>query len=133
MPKTRIVPPKWQAHNKYSAGFKVSGGALVVLSGKGAVDADGNIVGVGDMVAQTRWVMDMLGHMLEVGGATMNDVIKSVIYVTDVKSFFEDAWPVYASYFKDDYPAATLVGVTELAFPELLVEIDFTAFIPDGH
>lgn len=133
MGKVRIVPPQWKAHHKYSAGFRVSGGSLIVLSGKGAVDPDGNIVGVGDMVAQTRWVMDMLAHMLEAGGATMNDVIKSVIYATDVKSFFERAWPIYAGYFRDDYPAATLVGVTELAFPELLVEIDLTAFVPDPH
>jgi 2-iminobutanoate/2-iminopropanoate deaminase len=131
MGKERIVPPQWKAHNKYSAGFKVSDGGLVILSGKGAVDADGNIIAIGDMVEQTRWVMDMLGHMLEMGGASMNDVIKSVIYTTNVKYFFEEAWPVYASYFEDDYPAATLLGVTELAFPELLVEIDLTAFVPN--
>jgi enamine deaminase RidA (YjgF/YER057c/UK114 family) len=131
MGKEKIIPKNWKAMQKYAAGYKVSGGSLLVLSGKGAVGPDGAIVAKGDMAGQTRYVMETIRHMLESGGATLNDVIKTTIYVKGVKDFFPQVWDVYASYFEGDYPAATLVGVTELAYPDLLIEIDVTAFVPE--
>ena len=131
MAKEKIIPKNWKAMQKYAAGYKVSGGSLLVLSGKGAVGADGAIVAKGDMAGQTRFVMETIQHMLESGGATLNDVIKTTIYVKGVKDFFPQVWDVYASYFEGDYPAATLVGVTELAYPDLLIEIEVMAFVPE--
>lgn len=132
MAREKIVPKDWKAMQKYAAGYKVSGGSLLVLSGKGAVDPEGNIVAKGDMAGQTRYVMENIRHMLESGGATLKDVIKATIYVKGVKDFFPQVWDVYASYFEGDYPAATLVGVPELAYPDLLIEIDVMAFVPEG-
>lgn len=133
MVKEKIIPKNWKAMQKYAAGYRVSGGSLLVLSGKGAVDPEGNIVAQGDMAGQTRYVMETIRQMLEAGGATLNDVIKTTVYVKGVKDFFPQVWDVYASYFEGDYPAATLVGVTELAYPDLLIEIDVMAFVPDAR
>ena len=130
MTKEKLIPAKWKAMQKYAAGYKVSNGSLIVLSGKGAVDSEGKTVAKGDMVGQTKYIMEIIQDMLKAGGATLNDVIKATVYVKDVKAFFPEVWDVYASYFETDYPAATLVGVTELAYPDLLIEIDVMAFIP---
>lgn len=131
MAKEKIIPANWKAMQKYSAGFKVSNGSLIVLSGKGAVDPDGKIVGKGDMAAQTAYIMETIKEMLKAGGATLNDVIKTTVYVKNVGDFFPRVWDVYANYFEKDYPAATLVGVTELAYPDLLIEIDVMAFVSE--
>ena len=132
MTKEQIIPSTWKAMQKYSAGFKVSNGSLLVFSGKGAVAPDGAIVAKGDIIGQTQWVMEVIKDMLAAGGATFKDVIKTMIYVKDVSSFFPDVWDVYASYLEEPYPAATLVGGVELAYPDLLIEIEVTAFVPEN-
>ena len=131
MGRDKIIPSKWKAMQKYAAGYKVSNGSLIVLSGKGAVDSEGNIVAKGDMVGQTKYVMETIRHMLESAGASLDHVIKATIYVRGIKDFFPQVWDVYASYFEGDYPAATLVGINELAYPDLLIEIDVMAFVPE--
>jgi reactive intermediate/imine deaminase len=112
-----------------SQGVKVTGGTTVYTSGQVARNSQGEVVGVEDAGAQTRQVLENLKSVLAEAGATLDDIVKVVVYVTDVDDFTA-IHKVRAEYFKDDYPASTLVEVSALAGPELLVEIEAIAVIP---
>lgn len=104
------------------------GGRLVFCSGAVAFDADGNVVGVGDIVAQTRQVMDNLRLALRAGGASFADVVKITNYVIDVSDYGKVA-PVREEYLTKPYPASTMVEVKALMIPELLIEIEAVAVV----
>lgn len=106
------------------------GGRLVYCAGAIAVDADGRVVGNGDMGAQTRQVMENLRLALEAAGAGFDDVVKITTYVTDVARYDELA-PVRAEYLIEPFPASTMIEVQGLMFPELLVEIEAIAIVYD--
>jgi enamine deaminase RidA (YjgF/YER057c/UK114 family) len=106
------------------------GGKLVFCAGTVALDADGEIVGEGDIVAQTRQVMENLRLALEAAGATFADVVKIVNYVTDVTEYRKIA-PVRAEYLTEPYPVSSMVEVSGLMYPELLIEIEATAVVHD--
>jgi len=107
-------------------------GKLVLVAGQVALDADGNVVGEGDVVAQTRQVMENIRLALEAAGATFADVVKITNYITDVGEFSKMA-AVRREYLREPYPASTLVEVQALMFPELLIEIEAMAVVPDGR
>ena len=107
------------------------GGRLVYCAGAVALDADGNIVGEGDIVAQTRQTLENLKLALEAAGATFEDVVKINSYVTDF-SLFPQIAPVRAEYLKEPYPASTTVEVSALIFPELMIEIEAIAIVHDA-
>lgn len=106
-------------------------GRIVFVSGAIAVDVDGNVVGTGDIVAQTRQVMENLRIALAAAGATFADVVKITNYVTD-KSEYAEIAPIREEYLKEPYPASTLVEVASLIFPGLKIEIEATAVVSDG-
>jgi 2-iminobutanoate/2-iminopropanoate deaminase len=103
-------------------------GKLVFCAGQVALDADGRIVGVDDIVAQTRQVMENLRIALEAAGATFADVVKVINYITDVDNFSKMA-EVRREYLAEPYPVSTLVQVPALMFPELLIEIEAIAVV----
>ena len=107
------------------------GGRLVYCSGAVSLDADGNVVGEGDVEAQTRQTLDNLKLALEAAGATFEDVVKINSYVTDF-SLFPQIAPVRAEYLKEPYPASTTVEVSALIFPELMIEIEAIAIVHDA-
>ena|SRR5687767_10654036 len=104
-------------------------GELVFVAGQIALDAEGNFVGVGDVEAQTRQVMDNLGLALAAVGAGFGDVRKINSYVIDFADYPKIA-PIRAEYLKEPYPASTMVEVSALLFPELLIEIEAIAVVP---
>jgi enamine deaminase RidA (YjgF/YER057c/UK114 family) len=106
------------------------GGRFVFCAGTVAFDEDGQIIGVGDIVAPTRQVMENLKLALAAGGATFADVVKIVNYVTDVTEYPKIA-PVRAEYLTEPYPVSTMVEVSGLMVPELLIEIEATAVVHD--
>ena len=112
-----------------SQGVKVTGGTTVYTSGQVARNSQGEVVGVEDAGAQTRQVLENLKSVLAEAGATLDDIVKVVVYVTNVDDFAE-VHRVRAEYFQKDYPASTLVEVSALAGPDLLVEIEAVAVIP---
>jgi len=88
MEKTYLQPnnvPK--PAGDYSQGLKVKGGTLVVISGQVAWDAQGNLVGKGDLEAQTRQVFENLKNMLASAGATFSDVVKLGIFLKNREDF----------------------------------------------
>ena len=104
-------------------------GSLVFTAGQVAFDREGNVVGKGDVKAQTRQTLLNLKTVLEEGGATLADVMKTTVYLADIAHFAEMN-EVYTEFFGDQKPARTTVEA-RLARPELLVEIEAIAVIAD--
>ena len=107
-------------------------GPLVFVAGQVALNADGEVVGAGDIVAQTRQVMENLRTGLEAAGGTFTDVVKVVNYITDVDLFAQMA-AVRKQYLVAPFPVSTLVEVSALMLPELLIEIEAIAVVPEDR
>jgi 2-iminobutanoate/2-iminopropanoate deaminase len=110
----------------FSAGVKVRAGQLIFVSGQVARNAAGETVGRGDIRAQTRQALENVKAVLEAAGATMDDIVKVTVFVTDVRHLAA-IHEVRAEYFRKDYPASTLVEVKSLVSPELMIEIEAIA------
>jgi reactive intermediate/imine deaminase len=104
-------------------------GRVLHISGHVSQDADGNTVGVGDITAQTRQVLDNIAKVLDSVGGRMSDIVKVTVFVTDM-SMLDEIHRVRSEYFTQPYPASTLVQVTSLVRPEYLIEIEAIAVIP---
>ena len=112
----------------YSNVVTTGPGRLVFVAGQIAFDANGELVGAGDIAAQTRQVMENIRLALEAAGATFADVVRVVNYITDVSLFGEMA-AVRKEYLVEPYPASTLVEVSALLFPDVLIEIEAIAVV----
>jgi 2-iminobutanoate/2-iminopropanoate deaminase len=120
---TRIV----QGHVLYSHVVVVEGRRTIFIAGQLARDRQGNVVGAGDMRAQIRQVGENLKAALAAAGATLNDLVKTTTYVTDIEEFFKHV-DVRMEYF-GALPTSTTVEVRRLAHPDLLVEVEAIAVI----
>ena len=126
MPKSVIKSPKLsQPRGIFSHGTKA--GNLVFISGMVAFDAQGQVVGKGDIKVQTRQALENIKAALEEAGAILDDVTKVTVYVTNIVEHFSQIHEVRAQYFTKDYPASTMVEVKALAHPDLLIEIEAIA------
>lgn len=110
----------------FSQGIRV--GDTIYLSGQVGMDRDGNVVGKGDMAAQTRQTIENIRLLLAAEGANLDDVVKVTMYVTDM-SQADAARAVREEYFTTFPPASTGVEVKGLADPDLLIEIDAIAVV----
>ena len=110
-----------------SQGIAVPAGRMVFASGQVARDVDGSLVGPGDIRAQTRKTLENLQAVLAEGGATMDDVVKVTVFVTNLSEHFAAIHEVRREFFKSDYPASTLVEISSLVDPEMLIEIEAIA------
>ena len=108
----------------------VSGGRVVFVSGQLALDKDGNTVGKGDMRAQLRQVGENLKASLEAAGATLDDIVKTNTYVTDMDAFF-GCMDVRREYLGPGFPTSTTVEVSRLADPDMMIEIEAVAVVDD--
>jgi 2-iminobutanoate/2-iminopropanoate deaminase len=120
---TRLV----QGHMLYSHVVVVEGRRTIFLAGQLARDRQDNVVGTGDMRAQIRQVGENLKAALAAAGATLNDLVKTTTYVTDIEEFFKHI-DVRMEYF-GALPTSTTVEVRRLAHPDLLVEVEAMAVI----
>lgn len=109
---------------KISQGFVA--GDFIFLSGQAAIDKTGNLIGIDDFDAQAGQVMANIDELLAAAGATLDNIVKVTIYLTDMSNF-DKILTLRERYFKAPYPADTIVEVTSLALPELMIEIDVTA------
>jgi enamine deaminase RidA (YjgF/YER057c/UK114 family) len=128
----RIINPwTWQDQFGYVQANEVSGvQRTLICSGQVSINAEGRPVHPEDMGAQLNQTLDNLETVLREAGAELSDVVRLNFYTTDVDRFFE-AYGVAAGRLAEAgcQPASTLLGVTRLAFPELLVEIEATAVV----
>jgi reactive intermediate/imine deaminase len=109
----------------YSACTKA--GNLVFVSGMVSLNADGEIVGRGDIRAQTYQVLDNVNAVVEAAGAKMSDITTTAVYITDLANFAAMN-EIYKSYFPADPPARATVKA-DLVNKDFLVEIDAFAVI----
>jgi|TARA_B100001971_G_C17993063_1_gene433345 enamine deaminase RidA (YjgF/YER057c/UK114 family) len=126
----RIINPwTWQDQLGFVQANEVSGvQRRLICSGQTSVDADGSPVRAGDMAGQINQALDNLETVLSGAGFKLSDVMRLNYYTTDVDGLMEAAEVLGRRLGKADCRAAsTLLGVTRLAFPELLVEIEATA------
>lgn len=107
-------------------------GRVLHISGHVSLDMGGNIVHEGNIVAQTRQVLENIRSVLASVGGTMADIQKMTIYVTDLSRLI-DLRAVQAEFFALPYPASTLVQVSALVRPEYLIEIEAVAVIPEDR
>lgn len=106
----------------------VRAGDTIYVSGQASLDGEGRLVGAGDVVAQTRQVLDNMKRVLAAAGATLDDVVKVTVYLArcaDRPKVNE----VRKAYFGANRPASTLIGISEFAIPGMLVEIDAVAVV----
>lgn len=113
-----------------SQGVATPAGQMVFASGQVARDVDGQLVGRGDIRAQTRKTLQNLQAVLAEGGATMDDVVKVTVFVTNLSEHFAAVHEIRAEFFTSEYPASTLVEVSQLVDPEMLIEIEAIAVLP---
>ena len=126
----RTNPPTLSKPTGYTHIVEVNGPARTVyISGQIAFDTDGKIVGAGDMKAQAEQVFKNLEIALTAAGAKFADIVKMNTYITDM-SKAQAVRDVRARYFGDTTPASTFVQVAGLVRPELLLEIEVVAVVP---
>ncbi|MDZ4230640.1 MAG: RidA family protein [Dehalococcoidales bacterium] len=114
---------------EYSQAWAVTGGKLIFVAGQISVDMNGKPVGVGDMALQMRTVFENIKGVLKGAGASLRDVIKLNIYVTDMAQFREKGAGIRREYFPQNFPASTLVEVKSLASPDFMIEIEAIAAV----
>jgi 2-iminobutanoate/2-iminopropanoate deaminase len=103
-------------------------GSLIFLSGQLARDADGNLVGAGDMAEQTRQCIRNMRTVLEAAGGTLEDIVSIVVYTTDMREF-KRIVDARMEFFKDKLPTSTIVEVNHLADPGLMIEFQAIAVV----
>ena len=120
----------------YSHGMVAPGGELVVVAGQVGADRAGNLVGPGDVVAQTRQAFENVRAVLEAVGSGMRQIVRFQTFLThaaDIEGFMQARKELFPRYFPDGvYPPNTLLVVSRLVVPELLVEIEAMAVKPAG-
>lgn len=117
----------WEESFGYSRAVQI--GNAIEVSGTTASEDD-KVIGIGDVTLQTEYIIKKIEHTLVEAGFSLKDVVRTRIFMTDV-SHWEEVAKVHSYLFEDVMPACTLVEVSNLIHPDLLIEIEATAIKED--
>jgi len=112
----------------YSSGVEAPSGRTIYVSGQVALDAEGNVVGEGDVKAQTEAVLEHVKTVVEEAGGGMDDIVKVTVFITDM-GLYDEIHEVRRRYFEEPFPASSMVEVSALIDPRLLIEIEAVAVV----
>jgi len=118
----------WESIVGYSRAVRM--GPFIAVTGSAAVGPDGNLVGEGDAYAQACRCIEVIQEALEAVGARLQDVVRTRMYVTDIERWAE-VGRAHQEAFGDVMPATTMVEVSRLIDPAMLVEIEADAIIAE--
>lgn len=117
---------KWEDIVGYSRAVRV--GNIVEVAGTTAVNEHGEVVGLNNVYEQTKFTLTKIEKALIAAGARLEDVVRTRMFVTDI-SQWEEIGQAHGEFFKTIKPGSTMVEISALISPELLIEIEVTAII----
>ena len=131
MKKSRVQSAApWESEVGYSRAVRT--GRFIAVTGTAAIGADGKLVGVGNAYLQTCRCIEVIRQAIEQAGGSLDDVVRTRMFVTDI-----ERWPEIGRAHKEAFgnimPATTMVEVSRLIDPEMLVEIEADAIICDDE
>ena len=128
MPYTTITTPEARPVANYKMATRMEGGRLLYIAGQVARDAEGNVLAPGDIRTQAREVFQNVQRVLQAAGGDLPDLLKMTTYITrreDVPTVAE----IRQQFIPGELPASTLIVVSRLAQPDLLIEVEGMAAI----
>jgi enamine deaminase RidA (YjgF/YER057c/UK114 family) len=132
MAKRLTVPAgtKYEDIVGYSRAVRI--GDVVEVAGTTATDDQGEVVGIGNPYAQTKFALAKIEKALAVAGASFKDVVRTRLFVTDIARW-EEIGRAHGEVFGAIKPACTMIQVASLIDPDMLVEVEVTAVVDDGR
>jgi enamine deaminase RidA (YjgF/YER057c/UK114 family) len=120
----------WEEKTGYSRAVKI--GNLIEVSGTVAADEKGNIIGQDDAYLQTKFILEKIEAVLSRAGASMRDVVRTRMFVTDI-SLFNEYGRAHNEFFREIRPATAMYEISALVSGEFLIEIEATAILPNNQ